>query len=602
MKKKIEDEYKRLSQREHILLRNDTYIGSNNVTPETMFVVDNLEDLSNIKITKKQVNYVPGFIKIFDEILTNASDHCQREGSGVTYIKVLVEDGKISVENDGNGIPVVIHPKEKIYVPELIFGHLLTGSNYDDTEERYGAGRNGYGAKLTNIFSTKFIIETADGKNKYKQVFQNNMSVIGKPTITPSDESFTKITYIPDLAKFNMTEIDNDTISIIYRRAVDIAAYNPNIRVSINRKTIHIKSLKDYMKMHLTEEDEFFYEKINDFWEIGVAKSSSDLFEQVSIVNGNNTYKGGTHVNRFSLQLSQALQETLTKGNKQLKIKWTDIKGKLFLFLVCRVPNPTFDTQTKENLTSPMSTDVLKGAELSQNFIKKIAKSEIVESILEYIALKEQQELAKLNKLKNKSSKIKINKLDDANKAGTNESEKCYLILTEGDCLHEDTLISVIRNNEILKLKIKDAKVDDLVITHKNNIKPIYGISTKIKKEVIIKTKMGNLNCSENHRWFIYNKELKTFEFKETKDLDKNKHQLVKNKLAYFNDFIEIEEINNKKHGKYTKEILIHNDKIVSTDDHKFCVFDMNDFEFKMIKCKDLDKDIHKLVNFSSFG
>ena len=63
---------------------------------------------------------------------------------------------------------MVMHAKEKVYVPELVFGHLLTSSNYDDSIRKVTGGRNGFGAKLTNIFSKKFTITTADTKNKKK--------------------------------------------------------------------------------------------------------------------------------------------------------------------------------------------------------------------------------------------------------------------------------------------------------------------------------------------------------------------------------------------------------------------------------------------------
>ena len=77
-------------------------------------------------------------------------------------IKVTIDtaNNTISIYNNGQGIPVEVHKKENVYVPELIFGHLLTSSNYDDDEKKVTGGRNGYGAKLCNIFSTEFTVET----------------------------------------------------------------------------------------------------------------------------------------------------------------------------------------------------------------------------------------------------------------------------------------------------------------------------------------------------------------------------------------------------------------------------------------------------------
>jgi DNA topoisomerase II len=166
-KKTIEEMYQKKSQLEHILLRPDTYIGSVEKHTQSLWVYKGGE------MVYGPVMYVPGLYKIFDEILVNAADNKQRDPT-MDSVKVDIdaEANRISVYNNGDGIPVEIHGEEKVYVPEMIFGHLLTSSNYDDNVKKTTGGRNGYGAKLTNIFSTEFIIETADGKRqkKYKQV------------------------------------------------------------------------------------------------------------------------------------------------------------------------------------------------------------------------------------------------------------------------------------------------------------------------------------------------------------------------------------------------------------------------------------------------
>ena len=166
-KKTIEEMYQKKSQLEHILLRPDTYVGSIEKHTQNLWVYE------NEKMVHRSISYVPGLYKIFDEILVNAADNKQRDPSmDSVKVNIDVEQNCISVFNNGDGVPVEIHQEEKVYVPELIFGHLLTSSNYDDTEKKTTGGRNGYGAKLTNIFSSEFVIETADGRRlkKYKQV------------------------------------------------------------------------------------------------------------------------------------------------------------------------------------------------------------------------------------------------------------------------------------------------------------------------------------------------------------------------------------------------------------------------------------------------
>lgn len=432
MNKKISEQYVKLSQREHVLTRPDTYIGSINKEVKQIFVASNYDDFKNIKMIYRECEYSPGFIKLFDETITNASDHAIRTG-GVSYIKVNITTDTISIENDGSGVPIELHDKENIYIPELIFGHLLSGSNFNDKEERYFGGRNGIGIKCTNIFSKSFIIETADGKKSYHQEFVDNMSVVKTPKIKKSKLSYTKITYKPDFERFSMTEIDDVTMSIIIKRVFDIAAYNPTVKVFLNNNLIPIKSFKDYIKIFINDDDDIFYEKINENWEIGIVKSPTDSFTQVSMVNGISTLLGGTHVNYLSNIMVASIKEQLERGVKGLNIRPNDIRNRLLLFVNCRLPNPTFDTQTKENLTLRLLTQLTKDVRPNDNLIKKITKSDIFTDLVELSLMKEKLDAQKeLNKQNNK--RIRIDKLVDANNAGKiGKSKDCHILLTEGD-------------------------------------------------------------------------------------------------------------------------------------------------------------------------
>jgi len=170
----IEQMYQKKSQLEHILLRPDSYIGSVEFTKELMWVYDNSQN----RMVQKEISFVPGLYKIFDEILVNAADNKQRDKSMNTIkIDIDPERNMVSVWNNGQGIPVTMHKEQKMYVPTMIFGHLLTSSNYNDDEKKVTGGRNGYGAKLCNIFSTSFTVETAtrEYKKSFKQTWGNNM-------------------------------------------------------------------------------------------------------------------------------------------------------------------------------------------------------------------------------------------------------------------------------------------------------------------------------------------------------------------------------------------------------------------------------------------
>merc|ERR1712156_47311 len=236
----VERIYQKKSQLEHISLRPDTYIGSVQPVTEKMWVLD--EDENSKKIVSREITYVPGFYKIFDEILVNAADNKQRDKKMDTIkIDIKPEENCIKIYNNGKGIPVAHHEKENMYVPTMIFGHLLTSSNFNDEEEKVTGGRNGFGAKLCNVFSNKFTLETSckEYKKEFKQSWANNMSKANDPKIKEaSGEDFTRVTFYPDLAKFNMERLDNDTVALLSRRAYDIAASTRGVKVYLNGKKI----------------------------------------------------------------------------------------------------------------------------------------------------------------------------------------------------------------------------------------------------------------------------------------------------------------------------------------------------------------------------
>lgn len=233
-KNDIEKIYQKKSQLEHILLRPDTYIGSVEHTRELMWIYDVTEETNELgetttkgRMIQKEISYVPGLYKIFDEILVNAADNKQRDKHmSCIRIEINSETNTISIWNNGKGIPVVMHKDEKMFVPTMIFGHLLTSSNYNDEEEKVTGGRNGYGAKLCNIFSTKFVVETASREYRkcFKQTWGSNMTKAAEPKIVDfRGEDYTKITFCPDLTKFKMEKLDNDIIGLLSRRAYDVS-------------------------------------------------------------------------------------------------------------------------------------------------------------------------------------------------------------------------------------------------------------------------------------------------------------------------------------------------------------------------------------------
>jgi DNA topoisomerase-2 len=435
--------YTKLTQREHILLRPDTYVGSNELSTEELWVYD---DEIN-KIVKKSILYNPALFKIFDEVLVNSADASNNDKT-INSIKVEYnkEEGYISVENNGdNGIPVEIHPEHKIYTPSLIFGELLTSSNYDDSVKRVTGGKNGLGCKVCNIFSSKFIIEIVDGKRKKKfyQEWTENMSVVGKAKVTDvtakTIKPYIKVTFYPDFKRFGIDNLNNDHYNLFYRRTIDISSItNNNIKVEFNGTLIQSNNFKSYIDLHsFSNEKESFpnetlYQDSSERWQVCVIYKQDSNNEVISFVNSINTYRGGTHCAHVIDNIIKSLiNDYIKKKEKELKVSPQLLKDNLIFFINSTIENPSFSSQTKDTLTTKVQSF---GSSYTPTpaFLKKLAKCGIVEQIIELVKFKESSTLKKTDG--KKLARISgIPKLDDANKAGTKDSYKCSLILTEGD-------------------------------------------------------------------------------------------------------------------------------------------------------------------------
>ncbi|XP_062384995.1 DNA topoisomerase 2-beta isoform X2 [Sardina pilchardus] len=437
-KMSVERVYQKKTQLEHILLRPDTYIGSVEPVTQQMWVFD-----EEVGMNTREITYVPGLYKIFDEILVNAADNKQRD-KNMSTIKINIdpESNVVSVWNNGKGIPVVEHKEEKMYVPALIFGHLLTSSNYDDDEKKVTGGRNGYGAKLCNIFSTKFTVETAckEYKHSFKQTWQNNMTKTSDPKIKFFDgDDFTCVTFQPDLSKFKMEKLDKDIVALLTRRAYDIAGSCKGVKVMLNGKKLPVTGFRSYVDLYVKDKlDEtgvalkVVNEAANERWEVCLTLSEKG-FQQISFVNSIATTKGGRHVDYVVDQIVSKLIEVVKKKNKAgVNVKPFQVKNHIWVFVNALIENPTFDSQTKENMTLQTKSFGSK-CQLSEKFIRSATNCGIVESILNWVKFKAQTQLNKKCSSV-KYSKIKgIPKLDDANDAGGKHSSECTLILTEGD-------------------------------------------------------------------------------------------------------------------------------------------------------------------------
>jgi len=415
------------------------YIGSAEAVQESHYLWNKNEK----RMIPRNVKCIPGLVKIFDEILVNAIDNARRS-SITNQIDVSIDKSRITIQNNGPGIPVVIHKDEDVYVPELVLGNLLTGSNFDDSESRFTGGRHGYGAKLTNIMSNYFHVHTVDSERNlsFEMTWTDHMSasVDGPKISTVSQETkgFTKITFEPDVSLFGIKQIPKDCQDIMARRVYDAAGIlQGKVQVSLNSKPIEVRTFERYASLfhQNTGMDVAAYSSPDI--EVVVTLSPHKQLSHISFVNGIFTQRGGSHVDAIVEQVAQELLITANKRSKKdsAKVTVAHIKKNLQVFVNCMIPNPEFDSQVKDRLTSAIG-EVQKYAQLPKSFLRgPLQSTNIVETVLEQLVQKDLTDLVR----KGKSSKSAgrklygIPKLEDANLAGSFRGSECTLILTEGD-------------------------------------------------------------------------------------------------------------------------------------------------------------------------
>ena len=511
---KLAHKYQKLDQREHVLKRPNMYIGNVDVDSCDTWVFNAEEN----KMEKRTLHYIPGLYKIFDEILVNAVDHCTRlktiredDVNPVKNIKIAIDKatGWIEVFNDGDGIEVEKHPEHHIYIPELIFGHLLTSANYDDKEERTIGGQNGLGSKACNIFSKEFCLETVDARRKkiYKQTWKDNMSEKTTPEIKScSKKPYTLIRFLPDYAKFKQEGMSQDMYDMMVKRAYDTCAVTTSeVNVFLNGTKLEYKTFEKYVDLYLGSKSEHprVYEQIDDRWEVVASFNDDGGFQQVSFVNGIWTIRGGKHVEYMSNQLVKKLIDYAQKKKKDIAIKPQYLKDNLIVFVKSVIVNPNFDSQTKETLTTPYTKFGSK-PELSDAFIQKMFKTGIIEKAISIGTALDTKSLKKTDG-KKRSTISGIPSLDDANWAGTSRSRECTLILTEG--LSAKTMaiagISVVGRDKwgVFPLRgkvmnVKDAATKKIYENQEiSNLKKILGLESGKEYTTLEDLRYGRIMC-----------------------------------------------------------------------------------------------------------
>ena len=435
--------YQKKTDIEHIKDAPDTYIGAVEEDRTTNW------SFHGDKIAHREYAWIPGLYKCFDEGIVNCRDHAvrleQKIAKGVkdirpvTLIDISVDkdSGVITMLNDGDGIDVEMHPEHKMWIPEMIFGHLRTSTNYQKTEKKIVGGKNGFGFKLVLIYSLWGTIETVDHRRglKYTQTFRDNLGTIEKPKIRKCTKTkpYTKVSWLPDYERFGITRLSGDMFDLFKKRTYDIAAItDKKVRVRFNHQPLPIRTLEQYINLYIGPklETKRVYERGGERWEYAVCLSPNDEFTHVTFANGIYTSKGGRHVDYVLGQIVKGVSGYIEK-KKKIKVKPTTIKEQLMLFVNCVVENPTFDSQTKDYMNTPISKFGSR-CSVSSKFIERVVKLGVMDAAISLTEIKDSKAAKKTDGKKTRTIRG-IPKLIDANYAGGAKSDQCVLILCEGD-------------------------------------------------------------------------------------------------------------------------------------------------------------------------
>lgn len=445
--KTIEEKYQEMSEREHILERSGMWIGSTKEEEAQMF----LYNRDTAKMELKDVTYIPGMLKLVDEIISNSCDEYRRKDNlGLNKIEVSVAlNGTMLSVYDNGGIPVVKHKTAGCYVPEFIFGRLRTSSNYDDTEDRNVVGTNGVGSSLSNVFSKSFIVETADKKNSIAIKWHNNMEeCIDHGTPKKTKEHFTKTTFELDFSRFDTQNkfYTGEFVEILHKRCIDAAVANPGIEVIFN--------VYDKTFSNIEYSETWKFDKFDEYIDLYSEYADNDNFTKdliyfgdsqkkvwvspcgnlnIGFVNGAECSKG-THIRAVRNEINQSINEYLLKKEK-IDVGTRGIDSKYSMFIIIDVVNPAYNSQTKSELTTPVSrfTRDESKFEVPKKFLDEINKSEIINTVLDWYKQKSAAEDAKIIRQLNKQSGKGLKRPDKYITCSSKVKKNKQLWIFEGD-------------------------------------------------------------------------------------------------------------------------------------------------------------------------
>ena len=597
-----QEEIRKLSDGDHIRLRTEMYLGSR--SPHNQTVIN----WNGKSLEPQEMIWVPAVFTSFRELFDNALDEVVGHGHGsridITYDETTTT---FSVKDDGRGIPIDWDENEHMHKATMVLVYPRTGRNFGERGEIRGT--NGIGASATIHCSSKSSVTIYRDGKKFTQSFNEPNAVITQlqandPKITNvvSDKTGTTVEVTLSPSVFNHLVLPT---MFLKARVFEVATNHPNIRFYFNNEKIIVKPTVEktlfadnpYIKIPV-EQDKFsstFY-LVPNFVEEG---------EYVhSLVNDIPAFNGGHHIDVFKRQFFSNLIKSLERESKRRNLtpNRSDVSEGILVYNVTKMLAPTFDSQSKTRLINEEVESFVKSALDDERLYKKITKDhkEWIDQIYARCAArtqkKDDQETAKLAR---KVLRSKVPKLMDA--TGKDRS-KCILLITEGDCLHEDTEIATFENGEFVHKKIKDIHVGDLVLTHTGSFKTVSNKQAKITDGLSFTTSSGkNVIISNDHKMVVFNTATNQYENVKGKDIDKAKHRLLVSIIdmdAKFFDILDVSDFDDKTFNKSMSftDGNVHQ-SIITSDSHLFSVLDIKTGIISKTKASDLDIDNHLLIS-----
>lgn len=419
---------------EHVLHNPTMYVGAVDSREADDYVYN--AELGTME-KRSGLLYNEGLLKIISEALDNAFDNAYRGETPTRTVWLDITPTTVTVSNDGE--PVSLKRQDfgknvgEEYIPTVLFGCCLSGSNFGESRE--GAGMNGIGIKAANILSRDFKVTAWNpGEDSgFEQSWGDHMRVCDKAVIKKCRKKVpsrvTTVTFTPDVGGVftGLTSLV-DVEPYIITRLVEISATHPKpVRAYYNGKLLKVPTFKSYVKLFVKPGEPVVFDQIGDSFEWGLRMSDTGVPEQHSFVNTlRTTSDRSTHVRLVLNRAVQAIQEQL--GGK---VERGAVVSKLHVFVNLRMNNPVFTSQTKVELSTPMRAsdypiDV-------KRIVRVVTKGGLLKALKERL---ERRELAAVHReldVRTKKRTVVVDKLDDAHDAGTSGSPETTLFLVEGD-------------------------------------------------------------------------------------------------------------------------------------------------------------------------